>query len=255
MPLDGSGVYTPPSPEFPAIPNTTILASDFNTIMDDLAVALSLAIYKDGQASMEADLNMASHKITNVTTGTNPADVTNVLQVFTDPTFTGTTGTGVIITGTKATVTPAVLDLTVADINIAGTTLDIVAPTTNVTSSTALTLTSPDTSIVSSASVDITAGTTITETATTSITLVSPIITATGSLVATMDATSTGVTATSSDNTTKLATNAFVQQVAFNAAMPAQISDGITRYMTSLGGTAAWSIPTDGLLYFNLNYI
>lgn len=239
MPLDGSGVYTPPSPEFPAIPNTTILASDFNTIMDDLATALSLAIFKDGQASMEATLNMASHKITNLTTGTNPADATNVLQVFTDPTFTGTTGTGVGITGTKATITTAVLDLTVADINIAGTTLDIIAPTTNITSTTALALTSPDTSIVSSASIDITAGTTITETATTSITLEAPTITATGSLVATMDATSTGVTATSSDNTTKLATNAFVQQVAFNAALPTP-TDNAGKLVTTDGSLINW---------------
>ena len=49
MPLNGSGAYTPPSPQFPAIPNTLILASDYNTVLNDVAAALSQAIFRDGQ--------------------------------------------------------------------------------------------------------------------------------------------------------------------------------------------------------------
>ncbi len=47
MPLNGSGSYIPPAPEFPAIPNTIIYASDFNQIILDIASALSLAIFRD----------------------------------------------------------------------------------------------------------------------------------------------------------------------------------------------------------------
>lgn len=121
MALNGSGVYTPPSPEYPAIPNTTILASDFNTIISDLATALSLAIFKDGQNPMAANLNLATFKITNLGTGVAPADAVNFLQVFTDPTFTGTTGDGVAITGTKSTIDVATLQIDSTAMNVTGT--------------------------------------------------------------------------------------------------------------------------------------
>jgi len=120
MPLNGSGTYTPPTPEYPAIPNTTILASDYNTILEDLATALSTALYKDGQATMAANLNMASHKITNLTTGTADADAVNFLQVFTDPVFTGVAGNGVTITGTKATVNVTACQIDSTGVNITG---------------------------------------------------------------------------------------------------------------------------------------
>ena len=240
MPLNGLGAYTAPTPEYPAIPNTTILASDFNTIIEDLEVALSLAIYKDGQASMAANLNMATFKVINLGTGTNPADATTVLQVFTNPTFTGTTGTGVVITGTKATVTPSVLDLTVPDINISGTTLDIVVPTTNITSTTALTLTSPDISMISSASMDVTAGTTIAETATTSITLTAPTVAIVGSLTATLTSPSTAVTQAVGTSNTTIATTAFASALAFSAALPNQAGNS-GKFVTTDGTNASWS--------------
>jgi len=202
MPLNGSGVYTPPSPAYPAIPNTTILASDFNTIIADLATALSLAIYKDGQASMAANLNMATFKVTNLGNGSNDADVVNYAQVFKNPTFTGSVGTGVVITGTKATITPAVLDLTVPDTNITGsTTLDLVSP--------ALTLTS---------------SATISATATTSITLTAPAINAVGSLLATMDTATTAVLQPLGTDNATLASTAFVQRAALAASIPNTLS-------------------------------
>ena len=99
MPLDGSGTYNPPSPEFPAIPNTIIYASDFNQIILDIAAALSNAIFRDGQASFTADQSMGGNKLTNVKNGTLPQDATTVLQVFTDPVFLATTVQGFKITG------------------------------------------------------------------------------------------------------------------------------------------------------------
>lgn len=66
MPLNGSGSYTPPAPEFPAVPNTLILSSDFNAIINDLAASLSLAIFRDGQAPWTADQPMAGFRFTGL---------------------------------------------------------------------------------------------------------------------------------------------------------------------------------------------
>lgn len=104
MPLNGSGSYVPPAPEFPAIPNTIIYAADFNQIILDIASALSLAIFRDGQAAFLANQSMGTHKLTDLATGTNPQDAVNWTQVFVDPTFTGTTAAGVQVQGTRFTV-------------------------------------------------------------------------------------------------------------------------------------------------------
>lgn len=59
MPLDGSGNYTLPSaPDFPAVSGTTISASYYNTVIEDLATALATAFYRDGQADATGDWNM-----------------------------------------------------------------------------------------------------------------------------------------------------------------------------------------------------
>lgn len=57
MPLNGSGSYTPPSPAFPAVPNTVIYSNDFNTIILDIGQALSAAFYRDGRAPMAGTLH------------------------------------------------------------------------------------------------------------------------------------------------------------------------------------------------------
>ena len=105
MSLDGNGTYSPLAPQFPAIPHTVIYADDFNQIILDITVALSTAIFRDGQAAFTANQSMGGNKLTNLANGTNPQDAVTVLQVFTDPTFTGTTVNGVKVTGTALTVT------------------------------------------------------------------------------------------------------------------------------------------------------
>jgi hypothetical protein len=225
MPLNGSGTYTPPTPEYPAIPNTTILASDFNTILEDLATALSTAVYKDGQAPMSANLNMASHKLTSLSDGALDADSVNFAQVFKNPTFTGSVGTGVVITGTKATITAAVLDLTVPDTNITGsTTLDLVSP--------AITLTS-------SGTIADVATTTATINAGTSITFTAPTITNVGTTIVDIGTTSTCVTQLASDSSTKLASTAFVQSVAFQSTLPTLVGNN-GKLLTITAGVVNW---------------
>ena len=66
MPLDGNGNHNPPSPENPVRAGTLIKSDDFNTTIDDISDALSTAIYRDGQAAMEADLNMGHNNIVQV---------------------------------------------------------------------------------------------------------------------------------------------------------------------------------------------
>lgn len=123
MALDGSGSYQPPAPEFPAIPNTVILANDFNTIILDIAAALSQAIFRDGQAAFTANQSMGTHKITNLATGTNLADAVNLQQVFFDPSFIATTVDGFQVSGTmlKVLVSNMVLTaLTLLDMSASG---------------------------------------------------------------------------------------------------------------------------------------
>lgn len=88
MAYDGNGTYNPPVPQFPAIPGNTIFAEDFNTIIYDLANALSKALLRDGQAPMNADLDLGSKQLKNgslasaVTATTQPLG-TNTNQVAT----------------------------------------------------------------------------------------------------------------------------------------------------------------------------
>lgn len=67
MSYDGNGLYQLPAPDYPAIPGNTILAEEFNTIMADIAAALSSVLVKDGQAPMTGSLDMGSQSITNIT--------------------------------------------------------------------------------------------------------------------------------------------------------------------------------------------
>ena len=66
MPLDGNGNFNPPSPENPVRAGTLIKSDDFNTTIDDISDALSTAFYRDGQAAMEADLNMGHNSLVQV---------------------------------------------------------------------------------------------------------------------------------------------------------------------------------------------
>ena len=74
MPLNGSGAYTPPSPQFPAIANTLILASDYNAVINDISNALSQAVFRDGQGAFTGNQSMGGFKLTNMAIGTADTD-------------------------------------------------------------------------------------------------------------------------------------------------------------------------------------
>jgi hypothetical protein len=81
MSFNGSGSYNLPSPEYPAVSGTDILASDFNKIVEDLAAALSLTLLRDGQATMLANLKMGGFKVTGSADGSANTDLATVGQM------------------------------------------------------------------------------------------------------------------------------------------------------------------------------
>lgn len=82
MPLNGSGAYTPPSPQFPAIPNTLIRASDYNAVLNDVAAALSQAVFRDGQGAFTGNQSMGGFKLTNMAVGTADTDSVRKSQLL-----------------------------------------------------------------------------------------------------------------------------------------------------------------------------
>jgi len=67
MPFDGTGNYSPPSPPtFPAVNGEVIRSDYFNSIINDIATALSLAFTKDGQSAPTAELDFNNQNLTNI---------------------------------------------------------------------------------------------------------------------------------------------------------------------------------------------
>lgn len=125
MPFNGYGSYTPPTPAYPAVANTTILSASFNTIIGDMAAALSNCLTKDGQQSVTNNIPMAGFKLTGLGTGTAATDAINLGQTQNAlQNWAVGAGTGDAIT---ASFTPAVTALT------DGMTLKIRAPAQNYT--------------------------------------------------------------------------------------------------------------------------
>ena len=267
MSLDGNGTYSPPAPQFPAIPNTIIYADDFNQIILDIATALSTAIFRDGQAAFTANQSMGGNKLTNLATGANPQDAVNFLQVFTDPVFVATTLQGFKISGSMFQALMTTINLVASGtVTLTGTTLlDMSASgqvklpaNTSIGPISASELATLDGitartaelnklygATLSTAELNILAGALITTTELNSLQgvtsgvqgqldtkapLSSPVLTGTP----------TTPTAPPGTNNSQIASTAFVIQQAFQTALPVQINDGVLRVLTSLNGTAAW---------------
>lgn len=81
MALNGFGTFILDAAYYPKSAGALIKAADWNAFLTDFKSAMDYAIYKDGQQSMGADLNMNSHKLVNVTNGTNPQDAATVAQL------------------------------------------------------------------------------------------------------------------------------------------------------------------------------
>lgn len=86
MPFNGSGTYTPPGADFPAVTGTTISSSKYNNVVNDIASALTGVVTRDGQSPMTAALPMGGQLITGLGTGSVSAPALS---------FTGDADTGV----------------------------------------------------------------------------------------------------------------------------------------------------------------
>ena len=81
MSLNGSGVYSPNTAGQPVVSGTTITDTAFNALMNDIATALSTALYKDGQQTVTANIPLGGYKITGLGTGTATTDAAAVQNV------------------------------------------------------------------------------------------------------------------------------------------------------------------------------
>lgn len=83
MAYDGSGLYSLPSPEYPAVPDTVIDSTDYNTILEDIADALTSAILRNGVAAFTGNQSMGGFKLTNMADAVADEDAVPLAQVNT----------------------------------------------------------------------------------------------------------------------------------------------------------------------------
>jgi hypothetical protein len=81
LPLNGSGVYSPPAADFPAVAGTVIESAKFNNVINDMASAISTAIMKDGQSTPTGDIPLATRKITGLGLGTARTDAASLANI------------------------------------------------------------------------------------------------------------------------------------------------------------------------------
>lgn len=75
MPWNGSGTYNPPAaPNFPAVTGTTIEAAHYNTVVNDLATAITACMPRNGEAAATQNMNMGAKRITNLADPTADTD-------------------------------------------------------------------------------------------------------------------------------------------------------------------------------------
>lgn len=104
MARNGSGVYTPPGTDFPAVSGTTIESTKFNNTINDIATGLTESIARDGQTTVTANIPMSGYKLTGVGAATARTDAASIATIQ--------DGTGVYVasvggTGDAITLTPS----------------------------------------------------------------------------------------------------------------------------------------------------
>ncbi len=104
MPFDGAGTYSQPAGTA-AVTKNLISTSAFNTLITDIAAALSKMICKDGQSTPSADIPFGGNKITNVGAGTaltDAATLTNQVNQSGAYCTVGGTEDAIVLTPTPA---------------------------------------------------------------------------------------------------------------------------------------------------------
>lgn len=80
IPFDSNGNYSLPN-GYLAVTGQTILASQHNPPLEDLAAALSQALLRSGVAPLAGNLSAAGHKITNAANGSADGDYVTMSQL------------------------------------------------------------------------------------------------------------------------------------------------------------------------------
>jgi hypothetical protein len=97
MPRDGSGNYTlPVNSVDPAVTNTTINPTDFNSTMNDLSTEIQDSLDRSGKGAMLAALAMGGFKVQNVGAPSASTDALRLTDIG-GTVFSGTTGSGSVV--------------------------------------------------------------------------------------------------------------------------------------------------------------
>lgn len=125
MPYNGTtGAYTLPAADLP-VTGQIISATKMNSILNDIATALSTALAKDGQSTMTGELKLGNNKATGLAAGTvsapglafSASTTTGVYSPATDQIGITVAGTAAL-TSTSTTTTVRALAATATDATI-----------------------------------------------------------------------------------------------------------------------------------------
>jgi hypothetical protein len=83
MSRNGSGVYSAPGASFPAVAATLIESAKYNNVINDISTALTESIARDGQTTITANIPMSGFKFTGLANGVSSTDSATVGQVST----------------------------------------------------------------------------------------------------------------------------------------------------------------------------
>ena len=105
MPYNGSGSFSPPAADFPAVPGTVIESTKFNNVINDVAAGLSNALTKDGQTTATGNQPMGGYRHMSVGDAVNVTEYGKVSQIQNSSysTLSSVAGTNTI----TASLTPA----------------------------------------------------------------------------------------------------------------------------------------------------
>lgn len=81
MARNGSGVYSLPSTNYPAVSGTLITAANRNAVDSDIANALTGSLAANGETPVTGDINMGNNKLINHPKGTSRTDSASVANI------------------------------------------------------------------------------------------------------------------------------------------------------------------------------
>ena len=81
MPYNGSGSFSPPGANYPAVSETLITAANRNAVDADFATGLTTALTKDGQTTPTANIPLGGYKLTGVGAATARTDAASLASL------------------------------------------------------------------------------------------------------------------------------------------------------------------------------